>query len=71
MTAEDACASIGPARPEYEQVACHGKLIFWSAPRATFSRTSWAKVSANKPVYAAITIRNANTARKLADLVDT
>jgi uncharacterized protein (DUF1697 family) len=69
MTAEEACASTEPTRPEYEQVACHGKLIFWSAPRVTFLRTRWAKVSANKAVYAAITIRTANPTLKLAELV--
>jgi uncharacterized protein (DUF1697 family) len=71
MTAEEACAAVGEAKPEYEKIACHGQVIFWSAPLATYSRTRWSKVVANKAVYAAITIRNANTTTKLADIIKT
>lgn len=68
MTAEAAIAEIGDAKPEYEKIGYHGRLIFWSAPLATFSRTRWSKVVQTKSVYNAITIRNANTAKKLAVL---
>lgn len=68
--ADEVCAQVGPIRPEYEQVEAHGQIIFWSAPLKTFSRTAWSKVSSG-PVYADITIRNANTALKLAQLLQT
>jgi uncharacterized protein (DUF1697 family) len=68
-TAEGVCAEVGEIKPEYEKVAYHGKVIFWSAPLATFARTRWATVS-KRATYQKITIRNANTAFKLAELSD-
>jgi uncharacterized protein (DUF1697 family) len=64
---EAVLASVGTAKPEYERVAYQGRVIFWSAPIATFSRTRWAKVVGTS-AYGSITIRNANTAKKLAKL---
>ena len=64
LTAEEAIASIGEAKPEYEQVDSAGSVIFWSAPIKTFSRTRWSKVVGSS-IYNSITIRNANTAMKL------
>lgn len=66
-TAESVCAGVGEIAPEYEKVAYHGKIVFWSAPMETFSRTRWAKVT-KSDIYQCITIRNANTAKKLAEL---
>ncbi|MCL1797356.1 MAG: DUF1697 domain-containing protein [Eggerthellaceae bacterium] len=66
-TAADICAEVGEIKPEYEKVAYHGKLIFWSAPMATFSRTRWGSVS-KQSTYQKITIRNFATANKLAEL---
>lgn len=67
-TAASVTEAIGPAKPEYEQVAAHGQVIYWSAPIATFSRTRWSKVVSTS-VYGSITIRNANTVLKLAQLL--
>lgn len=64
MTAEEAMRAVGEAKPEYEQVAAAGRVIFWSAPLKTFGRTRWSKVVGSS-VYGSITIRNANTAMKL------
>ena len=69
MTAEEACAAVGAAKPEYERIAYSGQIIFWSAPLLTFSRTRWSNVVGNKAVYNAITIRSANTTLKLAEMV--
>ena len=66
-TAKAICAEVGEIKPEYEKCAYHGKLIFWSAPMETFSRTRWGTVS-KRTTYQKITIRNANTAFKLAEL---
>ncbi|MDR3121930.1 MAG: DUF1697 domain-containing protein [Clostridiales bacterium] len=70
MTAEEACAAVGEVNPENERIACHGRVIFWSASLKTYSRTRWSKVVGNKAVYNAITIRNANTTVKLAELIN-
>ena len=32
-TVEDIYAQVGQMKPEYEQAAHHGRIIFWSAPR--------------------------------------
>ncbi len=66
-TAGEVIEQIGPAKPEYEQVASYGQVIFWSAPVATFSRTRWSKI-VGTAAYDSITIRNANTAKKLLQL---
>ncbi|MCL2632754.1 MAG: DUF1697 domain-containing protein [Coriobacteriia bacterium] len=66
-TAESACAAVGEIKPEYEQLAYHDQLIFWSAPIKTFSRTRWSGVS-RLPIYLSLTIRNHNTTRKLLQL---
>ena len=68
MTAAEICAHVGEIKAEYEKAEYYGKVIFWSAPMATFSRTRWAKISRDKAMYRAITVRNANTTLKLAEL---
>lgn len=66
-TARDVFAQVGAAKPEYEKVDHYGRVIFWSAPIDTFSHTRWSKIVGTS-VYDSITIRNANTAVKLAQL---
>ena len=68
-TSHEVLRQVGETKTEYEQVYCHGKLIFWSAPIATFSHTRWSNVVKNKAVYNSITIRNANTTKKLAEIM--
>ncbi len=68
-TADDIIASIGETKPEYEQVSAYGSLIFWSVPIQNFSKTRWSKLVANK-AYSSITIRNANTTKKLWAMLD-
>lgn len=66
--ADEIVAEVGEAKPEHEKVqACH-PIIFWSAPLETFSRTRYSKIVGSK-LYQSITIRNANTTYKLAQLV--
>ena len=65
--AAEIAKQAGEIKPEYEKIATCGQVIFWSAPIATFSKTRWSKVSATS-AYQSITIRNANTAKKLAAL---
>jgi len=66
-TAESVAGEVGAIKPEYESVASHGRVIFWSAPLKTFSRTRWSKI-VGTPAYSRVTIRNANTAKKLLEL---
>ena len=67
-TTEEVIASVGEVKAQYEKVAYHEQVIFWSAPIKTFSRSRWSKIVGTK-MYSRITIRNANTVNKLAELV--
>lgn len=68
-TVEDVYSSVGQFKPEYENAAHFGRVIFWSAPLKTFSRTRLSRV-VGSPVYSHITIRNANTTLKLSHLAE-
>ena len=68
LSAAEVIARVGETKPETERTDHYGKVIFWSAPLATFSHTRWSKIVQDKAMYRAITIRNANTALKLAEL---
>jgi uncharacterized protein (DUF1697 family) len=57
------------AKYETEKVALHGKVIFWTAPRENHYKTGCAKVIYGKAVSDSVTIRNANTTKKLAELM--
>lgn len=64
VTTEEVHKAVGEAKPEYEQVADYKNVIFWSAPRATLSKTRWYKI-AGSCVNNKVTIRNAATIKKL------
>ncbi|RJE48900.1 MULTISPECIES: DUF1697 domain-containing protein [unclassified Dehalobacter] len=66
-TAEEIIEDAGKIKPEYEQLYAYKEIIFWSAPLKTFSRTRWSKIVGTK-AYQYITIRNANTTKKLLEL---
>lgn len=67
-TAKEVSEEVGEIKPEYEKIYVYKDIIFWSAPLKTFSRTQWSKV-VGKKAYNHITIRNANTTKKLLELV--
>lgn len=64
---EEIINGIGDIKPTYEKVAVSNPIIFWSAGLATFSRTRWSQIVKTK-YYKSVTIRNANTARKLLEM---
>lgn len=51
------------AWPNYERVAYHGRVIFWSAPMRTFSHDRWQQVASAAGENA--TIRSASTVKQL------
>jgi uncharacterized protein (DUF1697 family) len=67
MTTEDVMNEVGEEKPDYEKIAAYQPIIFWSAPLATFSRTRYSKIVGTK-AYKFVTIRNANTTKKLVYL---
>lgn len=66
-TAKEIMDEVGEPKLEYENVAAHGRVIFWSATFKTFSRTQYSKI-VGTPAYQFVTIRNSNTAKKLVEL---
>lgn len=66
---ETVMKAVGEAKPDYEKVAHYGNVIFWTAPIKTFSRTRWLGI-VGTGAYKDVTIRNANTAKKLLQLLD-
>jgi uncharacterized protein (DUF1697 family) len=66
---EEVFAEVGDAKPEYEKVCNYGNVIFWSALLKSFSKTRWSKI-ASSSVNNKVTIRNANTIKKLLELVE-
>lgn len=67
ITMEEVFAAVGEIKPEYEQIAHYGNVIFWTAPLKTFSKARWSKI-ASSSVNNNVTIRNANTAKKLLQM---
>jgi len=66
-TAKEVMKEVGEAKPQYERVAAYEPIIFWSAPLETFGRTRYSKIVGTKS-YKSVTIRNANTTKRLAEL---
>lgn len=67
-TVDDIFSVMGDIKPDIEQIGHNGKIIYWSAPRETFSKTTYSKI-ASSSVNDKVTIRNANTVKKLAILL--
>ena len=67
ITVEEVYLEVGELKPQYEKVSHFNRIIFWSAPIKSFSRTRWSKVVGSS-VYNSVTIRNANTVKTLAKL---
>ncbi len=68
-TVDEIIVEVGAHKPEYELIHATNGVIFWSAPIKTFSRTRWSKI-VGKKAYQKVTIRNANTTKKLLELAD-
>ncbi|MBM6613603.1 DUF1697 domain-containing protein [Desemzia sp. RIT804] len=66
--AEEVLSEIGEISVEFEKVAYIGNIIFWSSALEKNSRTRFSKIVGTKP-YQQVTIRNANTTRKLYAMI--
>lgn len=64
ITIEEMYKAVGEAKDDYEQIDYYKNVIFWSASRATLSKTRWYKI-ASSSVNNDVTIRNASTTKKL------
>ncbi len=56
-------------KPDIEQVWYRPGVLYWSAHTSDLGRTSMVKL-ASKAIYKHVTVRNLNTTRKIAELMD-
>lgn len=64
---EDVLAEIGEPKEEYEKISNYNNAIFWSFELKSYSKTNWIQ-TANSKINDKVTIRTANTVRKLIEL---
>lgn len=68
FTAEIIAEKIGEPTKELEQIYIHNNAIFWSFDKAKYAKANWWKKTASIGIGEAITIRTANTLRKIAKI---
>lgn len=66
LTYDEVIADLGAPHAAYEQVAHFENTIFWSFVREAYQKTNWWSKTARSKVSKKITIRTANTIRKIA-----
>ncbi len=59
---------IGSPKAEYEKVFHYKNVVFWSFSRKDYQKTNWWRETANSKVSGQITIRTANTVRKIVTM---
>lgn len=59
---------IGNPKAEYEKVHYYKKVIFWSFIRKDYQKTNWWSKTASANISDKITIRTANTVRKIVGM---
>ena len=64
---EDILKDFGEIKPEFEKVTYYKNTIFWSYDFMNHSKTRWSRIVGTQP-YKLVTIRNANTVRKILEL---
>ncbi|MEG0841406.1 MAG: DUF1697 domain-containing protein [Erysipelotrichaceae bacterium] len=65
-TAEIIAEKIGEPTKEIEQVYIFNNVIFWSFDKTKYAKANWWKKTASKGIGETITIRTANTLKKLS-----
>ncbi len=68
LTYKEFSEQIGNPKEEYEKVHHYKDVIFWSFCRKNYQKTNWWSKTASSNVSSMITIRTANTVRKIVDL---
>ena len=67
-TAGEIAEKFGEPTEELERVCVRAGAIFWSFDRKSYAKCSWWKKSASPGIGETITIRTANTVKKLAGM---
>lgn len=68
LTYEAFYDEIGNPKEEYEKVCNYKDVIFWSFSRKDYQKTNWWSRTASGDVRDKITIRTANTVRKIVEM---
>lgn len=61
-------SELGSPRNEYEKVKNYKNTVFWSFSRKDYQKTNWWSKTANAGISTKITIRTANTMRKILEI---
>lgn len=64
----EAYAILGEPKKEYEQISEYMNCIFWSYDLENYRKTNWWSKTANTIISDKITIRTANTIRKILEI---
>ena len=68
IAATDIAAKIGAPTADLEQILIHENVIFWSFDRKKYAKANWWKKTAQNGITEMLTIRTANTLRKIVNL---
>lgn len=68
LSYEEFYDQVGNPKAEYEKVYNYKDVIFWSYNRKDYQKTNWWRKTAGAKVSNKITIRTANTVRKIVDM---
>ncbi len=64
----DVFNEIGEPKEGLEKIQSCGKAIFWSFSRKDYQKTNWWAKTANTSISSKLTIRTANTVRKVVEM---
>ncbi|MGN0171590.1 MAG: DUF1697 domain-containing protein [Acutalibacteraceae bacterium] len=64
-TPEEICEMIGPPSDGLEKIQIYRNILFWTFDRKRYQKCSWWKKTASKGIAEKLTIRTANTVKKL------
>ncbi|MGN0660138.1 MAG: DUF1697 domain-containing protein, partial [Oscillospiraceae bacterium] len=67
-TAEEIAEKIGEPTENLERISIYKNCIFWAFDRKNYAKANWWRKTAKAGIGEMITIRTANTVRKIAEL---
>jgi uncharacterized protein (DUF1697 family) len=67
-TFTDVFSEIGEPKEEFEKIKNYKKAVFWSFSRKDYQKTNWWSKTAKANISSKLTIRTANTVRKIVGM---
>lgn len=68
VTFKDVYSEIGEPQEGLEKIMEYNETVFWSFSRKDYQKTNWWSKTANSNVSSKLTIRTANTVRKIVNM---